>query len=254
MASVFMQAERYFYGRSGDVRQRCYTSGTIDLISSTDTEATFRLQGNFRYKNDPTIIYDPAKPVSDFFVITTANPASYPFSTTADYYQKNIPTPAENNLLVFRIDATSNTPPYSNNLWIRPNGQVLTASTATVEMGQEGSIFPIDCEFTVPKTGNTIPVLYTASSNTGIYSTSTTEWIGIKEFEYTFDIPPASEYRPGAVYDGTSFKSCNRTNGKCNIYNGTQFVEMSTVAGGNDNPPLIFNGTQFVNMGKSGDE
>lgn len=63
------------------------------------------------------------------------------------------------------------------------------------------------------------------------------------------------DYRPGASWDGSTWQSHNRTNGKADIYTGSNWITMRTVNGavGTDNPPYIYNGTKNVNQRKIGD-
>lgn len=64
------------------------------------------------------------------------------------------------------------------------------------------------------------------------------------------------DYRPGMVWDGSAWKSCDRTGGVCQIWDGNSWVEMRTADGGvgTDNPPLSFDGTEWVNQSLIGQE
>lgn len=64
------------------------------------------------------------------------------------------------------------------------------------------------------------------------------------------------DYRPGKIYDGTTWQSHNRPGGAANIRTSTGLREMRTSNGGvdSDNPPTIRHASAFKNMRKSGSE
>lgn len=64
------------------------------------------------------------------------------------------------------------------------------------------------------------------------------------------------DYRPGMVWNGSNWMSCNRSTGVCQIWNGTAWEEMRTLDGGvgTENPPLSYNGSEWVNQSKIGQE
>lgn len=69
------------------------------------------------------------------------------------------------------------------------------------------------------------------------------------------NILPA-DYRPGMVWDGSAWMSCNRDGGVCQIWDGSAWVEARTLDGGTGtgNPPLSYNGSAWVNQSKIGQE
>lgn len=64
------------------------------------------------------------------------------------------------------------------------------------------------------------------------------------------------DYRPGMVWNGSAWMSCNRATGVCSVWNGTAWEEMRTMDGGTGtgNPPLIYDGSALVNQSKIGQE
>lgn len=70
------------------------------------------------------------------------------------------------------------------------------------------------------------------------------------------NIEVVTDYRPGMVWDGNNWMSCNREGGVCNIYDGNNWVEMRSQDGGvgTDNPPLSYDGTKWVNQSLIGEE
>lgn len=57
-------------------------------------------------------------------------------------------------------------------------------------------------------------------------------------------------YRPGEVWDGSTYLSHNRSGGARNIWTGGSWQECTTMNGpnGSDNPPTIWNGSRNENM------
>lgn len=60
----------------------------------------------------------------------------------------------------------------------------------------------------------------------------------------------AETYFPGAIYDGSGWASHNRTGGKLQIFDGTNWADMKTENGGtgSGNPPEIYDGSAWKNQ------
>lgn len=67
--------------------------------------------------------------------------------------------------------------------------------------------------------------------------------------------PNPPSYRAGAIWNGSSWQSHNRSGGWAGIWDGSSFREMRTVNGGtdSDNPPLLRHSSGWKNMRKTGD-
>lgn len=70
------------------------------------------------------------------------------------------------------------------------------------------------------------------------------------------DVVIELDYRPGAVWNGSNYMSCDRSGGVCNYWNGSAWTEMRTqdAPTGKGNPPLIFRDNDYYNMAKIGQE
>lgn len=224
------------------------------MVSQTDAEALFALTGNVTVTNHPNNSRN-GYAASDYAVLTlgTLNTSSYPFTANTSYYKRALPflpnvsstsDVLDGVIIEFRGDTYITDGPNLVSLYIKGQGVVLNASSA-----EQSTTFNVNTTFTLPLTGsNTQPVLVYAGS--GCNSSTDYLWVYSRAWASIFDF----SYRPGAVWDGSIYQSCNRTNGVCNIYNGSSFIEMRTRDGGvgTDNPPRIYNGTKFVNMSKIG--
>ena len=64
------------------------------------------------------------------------------------------------------------------------------------------------------------------------------------------------DYRPGAVLDGSAWKSHNRSSGVAHIYDGSKWTEMKTAEGhsASSNPPSIYITDKWANQKKIGQE
>lgn len=86
--------------------------------------------------------------------------------------------------------------------------------------------------------------LYCHNQTAG-YSSYDDIWLGV-QFR---NILPA-DYRPKAVYANGQWNSCNRDNGRLDIYTGSSWQEMRTVGGPDESgdPPEIYNGSSWKNQ------
>lgn len=64
-----------------------------------------------------------------------------------------------------------------------------------------------------------------------------------------------TDYRPGMVYNGSNFMSCNRDSGVCDIYTGS-WTEMRTSGAPTErgDPPIIYRDNNWWNQAKIGQE
>jgi hypothetical protein len=74
-------------------------------------------------------------------------------------------------------------------------------------------------------------------------------WMGIN---FRNQLP--KDYRPGKTWDGSDWKSHNRSGGWAGVWDGSSFKEMRTQNGPDDsgNPPEIRHDSAYKNMRKIG--
>lgn len=84
---------------------------------------------------------------------------------------------------------------------------------------------------------------YAGGSQEGLYD-------DIMRMGLTFKNILPADYRPGKVWNGSTWLSHDRTGGAANVRNTSSFVEMRTVDGptGTGNPPLIRDASTYHNM------
>lgn len=236
----------YEFQSAGVLACSLIVRGTADVIGVSSNKATVHVYGTTTITNVPNVMPDNNN-TSRFILLSTVSPTLYPFTEDTDYFRKLNPIPEDYVNLIFRIDYPT-IAPHMISLWNQPDTQQFYESTATMSANS----YPFDYTYEVqfdPAT-RVATLMYQGDGE----SKGTNNYVWSVPRTYSVTIPAPTAYRPGAVYNGTKFMSCNSTNGKCNIYNGTEFVEMTTEAGGTDNPPLIYTPNGWKNMGKSGSE
>lgn len=131
-------------------------------------------------------------------------------------------------------------------VWSAQDNQVATAHTlsGTISLGSE--------TFTLAPGNitNVRPSLYMHNQTVGTSSYDDI-WLGIQ-----FRNPLPLDYRPGATWNGTAWKSHNRTAGAANIRSASAWNEMRTNDGGagSDNPPFMRHSFDWKNMREVGSD
>lgn len=225
-----------------------------EMVSQTNTNAQFHLTGNIILTNNPTGPQNVWR-ASDYAVLSIGNaPANaYPFAPNTDYYQRPLPfapsapqSVLDAILVEFRGDTYRTDGANRSSLYIRGSGVVVDT-----DAGAFTRTFPIDTTFDLPLTGDSSQVVLVYDSS-GASSSTDYGWGNPGYWASIFDF----DYRPGMIWNGTTFMSHNRNNGIANIWDGSSWQTMRTENGGvgTGNPPLIYNGTDYVNQKKIGQE
>jgi len=229
-------------------------TGTSDMLSRTDSTATFNLIGTATISNHPNNSQNSFA-ASDFAVLSAAdkNPADYNFTPGTSYYQQAIPflpnapqSYVDAVLVEFRGD-TYRPNPNASSLYIVGAGVVANAITA------EGTYqYAVNTTFTITLNGqHDQPVL--AWIQSGASSSTDYAWLDREVWATLMDY----DYRPGETYNSgdTTWYSHNRNAGWAGIWNGSSFAEMRTENGDGSvggNPPYIYNGSSWANQRKIG--
>lgn len=132
--------------------------------------------------------------------------------------------------------------------------QTFEAVVATDSSGTYDLNIPDTFSVTIPPSNNPQPAYPAAiefyNATTGTYSPDRF-YLGI-----IITNPNPPDYRPGAIWDGSSWQSHNRSNGATNVWNGSEWQTMRTVNGDGattGDPPYIYNGSNWANMRRIGD-
>lgn len=77
-------------------------------------------------------------------------------------------------------------------------------------------------------------------------------WVTSSGDQVPVNIPVVTDYFPGAIYNGSSWVSHDRSGGKVQIYNGSTWRDEKTKDGGSgsSDAPEIYNGSAWKNMRK----
>lgn len=222
-----------------------------DLVSTTNNIASFALTGTVTVTNHP---YNSQNSwaASDFAVLTLGgfDPYDYPFTSGVSYYEAALPTLPNapqsyiNAILIeFRGD-TERPNPNRSSLYIKGQGVVLNADN-----GETAKTFNVNTTFNITLNGSpSQKVLIWSGSGAG--SSTDYGWGERQVWATMLDF----DYRPGAIYDGTTWQSHNRSSGARDIYNGSSWNTLRTIDGGigTGNPPSIANNTGWVNQRRIG--
>lgn len=227
-------------------------SGTSDLVSMGSTTATFNLIGTATISNHPNNSQNSFA-ASDYAVLSAAdkNPADYGFTGGVSYYQQGLPflpnapqSYVDAILVEFRGD-TYRPNPNRSSLYLKGSGVVANAvdSETTLSYG-------INTTFTITLTGaSDQPVL--AWIQSGANNATTYSWLDRQVWATLLDY----DYRPGAIWDGSSWQSHNRSNGATSVWDGSGWKTMRTINGDGattGDPPYIYNGFNWANMRRIG--
>lgn len=223
-----------------------------DLIGISSNHALFSLEGSITVSNYPNNSQN-VWAASDFAVLTLGgfDPYDYPFTPGTSYYQAALPvlpnapqSYIDAILLEFRGD-TARPNPNRSSLYIESQGIVLDAD------GSEFTrTFPlIKRNFLLELTGDPQQEVLIWSGS-GAVSSTEYNWGERQVWATMLDF----DYRPGAIYDGTTWQSHNRSGGARDIYNGSSWSTLRTIDGGvgTGNPPSIANNTGWVNQRRIG--
>lgn len=251
-----MRVNRTVTWRAGEGTPIKYTftiDANLDIVSIQNNIATLRLNGSVILENHPTNSRNSFA-ASDFAVLLPGDKdmGGANFNPGTQYYQAALPCLPNTSpdyqasvLCQFRGDTWISDPTNNRNkVSLYYNGgmavnQVDTETTIPVA---------IDITYTCPVSQGGNPALIWYSS--GADNATTYNWLSKQVWVTWAEL----DYRPGASWDGTTWQSHNRSNGACDIYNGSSYVEMRTANGpdATDNPPHIRHADGYHNMRKIG--
>lgn len=155
-----------------------------------------------------------------------------------------------------RTQAYSGQSYYQYEVWFKFNGSEVYRTTVQANepksVNQSSLGIPATFSVTIPpRTTSTAASIHFFSKSVG-YTYDPDEFtVGL-----IIENPNYPDYRPGKIYNGTTWQSHNRSGGAANIRTSTGLREMRTSNGGvdSDNPPTIRHASAFKNMRKSGSE
>lgn len=227
----------------------------LDVVSVVGNTATISIVGTYGVDNYATNTSNAQK-ASDFAAVTlgSADLWNYQFTPYSEYYEASLPcapnapqSVRDGVIIEFRGD-TWRSDPYKpgnrSSLYSKPSGVVLD------QFYENGSrSFNINTTVQIDVSQGDVPVIAYVSSGWGpgpIY-----EWLSHEVWVSWFDL----DYRPGAVRINGSWKSTNRSGGKCHLRVNGSWTEMRTVDGGlTGNPPSRRTSGSWRNQYKIGSE
>lgn len=244
-------------GRTGLV---AVITATATLTQSTATESSYNLVGTIEYSSfeigtplvgDSTVQYSSlAIGTQDW---TTFPPVSITSLTNAPVLPTALGggTAAVGDLVLQLRGIASKTSSSSVQFWSSGGGVFLTITDAPTTTP---TTVNFSTTFTVP-TPSTYPFTILkeyGSGNIQLPSViTTTQWYKRGDGYGIIEEAPSTDYRPGAVYNGSSLLSCNRSGGARKIYGPEGWLDM---ASDGSTPPSIRNTTALVPQVKTGQE
>lgn len=251
-----VQINKYVEWRAGagtPVKYSFSFVGETDIVSVSGSTATVYLRGTATVSNHPYNSQNSFA-ASDISALCPGDKDiwNYQFSPNTAYYQTNLPcapnAPAgyQDSILVeFRGDTYITDGPNRSSLFVKGDGMVLNQLNT-----EDTRSFTVDQTFTITLSGDPNQQILTwvssgANSSTDYSWYMHEAWATLAEFDY----------RPGKIWNGSSWQSHNRSGGAANLYNGSTWNTMRTTNGGTgtDNPPLIRYSSSYKNMRKIGD-
>lgn len=232
-------------------------NGTVDVVSQTATTLTVRFRATIAVTNHPNDSRN-SWAASDFAVLTAGDkaPGDYSFTGGQSYYQAGLPivpnapqSYVDAVIAEFRGDTWASGGPNAVSLYIKDRGLVL--DKYTVDQTQS---YIIDITYSVPLTGDpNQPVLIWQSS--GANNSTDYNWLTKQTWVSLVDL----DYRPGKVWNGSTWLSHNRSGGAANIRGGSSnWISMRTYGGdgttGGEAPYIRNNRNAWANMRKIGQE
>lgn len=253
MAISINRTVQWQAGEGTPVKYSFNFTGTSDLLSRTNTTATFNLIGTATITNHPNNSQN-SWAASDFAVLSAAdkNPADYNFTQGVSYYQRAIPflpnapqSYVDAVLVEFRGD-TYRPNPNASSLYLKGSGVVANAINT-----ESTTSYPVNMTFSITLNGqHDQPVL--AWIQSGANNSTSYEWQERQVWATLFDY----DYRPGSTRSSSDWLSHNRSSGWAGIWDGSSFKEMRTEGGpdATGNPPLIKHSSEWKNQRKVGTE